>query len=346
MLLQLGVSPVEFWNDAEVFADGLVQLREMYDFDGILVSLHGHDPEWSRDIQSLIRTTDGVETITRGGEKMFYPFDDLPMCKSGCNGNKRSIAVVTVNDLPPSLDYIPVSQGLHFKIHPVHRFDIFKKVREMAGPEFSIHGEVTSPFDYYLDLFGYEKGLMGLIDEPQKATMVLGHFAEMIRVLAVDMCAAGVDAIKISSPFAGSSFISPEFYRTFVLPFERTIVTSIQNNNVSAYIHTCGAINDRLELIFESGVRGIECLDPPPLGNVELREAKKRIGRRGFIKGNVDSVHTLLKKSDEEILDDARRRIDTGKQGGGFILSTACSVAPRVERQKLQLLREAVERWG
>jgi hypothetical protein len=346
MLLQLGVSPVEFWNDADVFANGLTQIRDIYGFDGILVSLHGHDPEWSRDIRSLVRTMEGVETITRSGERILYPFDDLPAHKSGIDGNKRSLAVITVNDLPPSLDYIPVSQGLRFKIHPAHRFDIFKKVLDKAGPEFSIHGEVTSPFDYYLDFFGHENALMGLIDEPQQATMVLGHFAELVRDLAVDMCAAGVDAIKISSPFASSSFISTESYREFVLPFERTVVASIQSNKVFAYIHTCGAIQDRLELIFESGARGIECLDPPPLGNVELGEAKQRIGRLGFIKGNIDSVNTLLNGTDDEILGDARQRIQTGKQGGGFILSTACSVAPRVERRKLQLLREAVERWG
>ncbi len=41
MILQLDVSPVDFWNDVEVFADGLVKLREIYGFDGILVSLHG-----------------------------------------------------------------------------------------------------------------------------------------------------------------------------------------------------------------------------------------------------------------------------------------------------------------
>jgi hypothetical protein len=46
MLLQLGVSPVEFWHDVEVFADGLVKLREIYDFDGILVSLQGRDSYW------------------------------------------------------------------------------------------------------------------------------------------------------------------------------------------------------------------------------------------------------------------------------------------------------------
>jgi uroporphyrinogen-III decarboxylase len=98
--------------------------------------------------------------------------------------------------------------------------------------------------------------------------------------------------------------------------------------------------------MFDSGVSGIECLDPPPLGNVELDDAKRRTKGRGFIKGNIDSVNTLLFGNPTEILADARHRLEVGKEGGGFILSTACSVAPRVDRSKLLLLREAVQSWG
>jgi uroporphyrinogen-III decarboxylase len=98
--------------------------------------------------------------------------------------------------------------------------------------------------------------------------------------------------------------------------------------------------------MFDTGVSGIECLDPPPLGNVELEDAKRRTRGKGFIKGNVDSVNTLLLGSKEDILTDARKRIKIGKDGGGYIFSTACSVAPRVQREKLLLLREAVDEWG
>jgi len=160
------------------------------------------------------------------------------------------------------------------------------------------------------------------------------------------MSSAGVDAIKVSSPFAGAGFISPEFYREFVLPFEGEIARAVRARGIHIYTHTCGAISDRLEIMCDAGVSGIECLDPPPLGNVELEDAKRRMRGRGFIKGNVDSVNTLLRGSTEAILEDARRRIQIGKEGGGFIFSTACSVAPRVEREKLLLLREAVEWWG
>jgi len=35
----------------------------------------------------------------------------------------------------------------------------------------------------------------------------------------------------------------------------------------------------------ETGVDGFECLDPPPLGNVDLENAVHRIGGKVFING-------------------------------------------------------------
>jgi uroporphyrinogen-III decarboxylase len=46
------------------------------------------------------------------------------------------------------------------------------------------------------------------------------------------------------------------------------------------------------------------------------------------------------------VLAEARRPLETGKPGAGYILSTACSVAPRVEPWKLELLAPFAEEFG
>lgn len=345
MLLQLDVSPVEFWCDGDVFAEGLCTLRKLYDFDGVLVSLHGHDPDWRDHVISRRLVEEGEEVVWDDGTKYLYLRHDLPQPRELAESH-LALSEVDSASLPAALQYIPVSQGLRFKIRQEHSFDIFENVRSRLGPHFSLHGEVTSPFDYYLDLVGHQAGLLGLLLEPEKARTLLEYFTRHVRDLAVKMCNQDIDAIKVSSPFAGATFISPDLYREFVLPYEGQIASAVRGSGVHIYTHTCGKIGDRLELLLEAGVSGIECLDPPPLGDVELADAKRRIGRKGFIKGNIDSVNTLLHGTSEAILADARKRIEIGREGGGFILSTACSVAPHVERGHLQLLREAVERWG
>lgn len=343
MLLQLGVSPVEFWHEMELFADGLIDLRRIYEFDGVLVSLHGHDPDWRRAVVSRRASDDGEVVTFSDGREMLYPPDDLP----------RPLRVDAPRPdashegpLPRTLEYIPVSQGLRFSIHPGHRFDIFDVVRRKLGNDYSLHGEVTSPFDYFLDWYGHQDGLILLIDDPEKSRAVLSHFTDLVVECAMAMCDKDIDAIKISSPFAGGGFISRDFYKTYVLPYESRLAQAIGQKNIPAYLHTCGAIGDRLDLMFDSGIRGIECLDPPPLGNVDLDKALDALQGRGFVKGNIDSVNTLLFKERDEVLSDIQATLEIGMNHRGYILSTACSVAPRVSRENVKLLKESADRWG
>jgi MtaA/CmuA family methyltransferase len=345
MLQQLHEPPHQFWFDADTFARGLVQLCELYRFDGILVSLHGHRQDWRDDLVSL-RQEDGMEILTFHDREMSFPPDDLPNVRYSVPRRIPSIQEADPSDIPDEIDYIPVSQDLYFRLDLENKFEVFELIHEKVGETLSIHGEITSPFDYLLDYIGHENALMALILNPDKCKALLQRFTDGITVLSREMCELPVDAVKISSPFAGMGFISPTDYGEFVVPYEAQIVKAIEDTGRHAYLHTCGAIDDRLEIMGETGVSGLECLDPPPLGNVELETAVDRIGNSLFIKGNIDSVNTLLHGSDDEVLADVKRRIEIGKRGRGFILSTACSIAPHVNRERVQMLVELAEQYG
>ena len=345
MLLQLGVSPTEYWFDKDIFANGLVKLREQYDFDGILVSLHGHNPNWRDTVNSIEKQGSDEIVYLKNGDKIIFPINDLPQYVFANPPEKISLESVTENDLPEVLDYIPVSVGLHYPIDLKNKFNILEELVKSHGSDYSIHGEITSPLDYLLDIVGYQDSLLGLIMYPDKCKMILNHFARLVKELAVEMCDTGIDAIKISSPFAGAGFISPDNYREFVLPYEKEIVSAIRGKGVHTYIHTCGHIGDRLELMFETEMSGIECLDPPPIGNVELNEAVGIIAGKGFIKGNIDSVNTLLAEDQNVIIEDVKKRLEIGTRNPGFILSTACSIAPTVKKENIQLLRKLADEF-
>ena len=198
-----------------------------------------------------------------------------------------------------------------------------------------------------MDYLGYQNALMAMIMEPEKVKQILERYTVGVVKMASELGKHNdIDAIKISSPFAGSGFISPEDYNTFELPYLRQVSNSIKENGKFAYVHTCGSINDRLEAMAEAGLSGLECLDPPPLGNVELDDAFSRIGGNMFIKGNIDSVNTLLEGSEELITEDVKQRLACGMKNQGFILSTACSIAPKVPEENVQMLSRLVKKFG
>jgi len=338
MLLQTGISPLEFWFSEDRFREGLLDLRRRYAFDGILISLHGHPPDWEKGILRVTRDGETLVASWKDGGRTEFPSDDLPRHHPAETAPRPSIADYDPESIPERPDYIPVSQGLAFRIDPARRVDIFRRILADAGASFSVHGEVTSPLDYFLDLFGFAGGFLALAEDPARSKAVLERFTEGVIAIALEQARLGLDAVKISSPFAGAGFISPAHYREFVLPFESRIARAVRAVGIHVYTHTCGAVRDRLEMMAEAGVSGIECLDPPPLGNVELADAKARLGPSVFIKGNIDPVHTLLFGTLPAVEADVRRRLAAGMPGGGYILSTACSIAPRTASESVELL--------
>jgi len=346
MLKATGASPSRFWHSAGDFVEGLLALRARYRFDGILVSLHGHPPDWEGRILSVRRGLEGELVRWKNGDETWFPSDDLPVVRPATPPARPPFEGFDPATLPASPAYIPVSQGLRFALDPDHMFDAVRMIVERAGRDYSVHGEVTSPLDYVLDLFGFEQAMLGFLDDPGRASAVLDRFTDGIIGIAEGLAAAGVDAIKISSPFAGAGFLSRDLYRTFVLPHEGRLARAVEGRKVRAYIHTCGDIQDRLELMAESGASGIECLDPPPLGRVELKEAKRRVGDRIFLKGNIDPVNVLLRADHATVANDARRRLEIGRPGGRYILSSACSIAPATPPDNVRILAEMAEECG
>ncbi len=339
-----GISPMEFWLDAEKYAKGLMILRERFHFDGILVSIHGHYNNWKERINK-IEIIDGLEVATYDDRQEIYVDDDLHVGKFN-KSRKKDIETLSVNDIPETLDYIPSSKNCYAFIDNNDPFQIFKILEQKLGDSYSIHGEVTSPFDYLLDYIGYEEALLALILQPEKIKSILEKFTKGVVRMAENMAEINnVDAIKISSPFAGMGFISPEQYREFEFPYIAQIANAIKSKGKSVYLHTCGNIGDRLEIMSESGILGLECLDPPPMGNVDLASALDQIGDKIFIKGNIDSVHTLLNGNAKIIEKDVNERLEIARNYPGFILSTACSIAPKVPAANIEMLSQLVKKF-
>jgi len=359
--LHAGLDHVEIWHSTEAFAEALVRLQRKYGFDGILVNLPGRDPDWRSAItrieegdgERIIRWTNGWYTAAppddnphvyqADGTRYFPSFDEI---------DPGQLFYVEPHDLsgityPYSWGFAasPAPPGPHF--FPAWHYDTIKAVTARAGPDVSVHGEVFSPFSQFMELLDYTNGLMALMDDAGKVRACLERLAEGAIQLGCGQIAAGADAVLISSAFAGAGLISRAHYAEFVLPYERRVIAGIKaRHDVPVYTHTCGAIGDRLDLMEATGTGGIDTLDPPPLGTVELADAKRQTAGRLFIKGNIDPVNTMLLGTPNDVLAAARGRIETAGPGGAYILSTACSIAPAAPPENIVKLREAVDLWG
>ncbi len=355
--------PHDIWFTSEAFADSLLTLRERYHFDGILINIPGRDPNWMQDVASIEECADSSEIIRwKDGGQTLVPPDDNAQYEPPAS-NQPPYPDFSAFDPDTDFDHLDrwprYTWGVYHVPYlrdaalgllldpPDYFFRTIDLVRQAVGDTVSVHGEVFSPFTHFLELFGYQDSLLALMTDSVKAEAILDRLADSTIAWAKAQARHGVDAVLISSAFAGRGFISPGMYAQFVVPYERKVVDSIHADfpSLPVYTHTCGKLGDRLELMLESHTDGVDTLDPPPLGDTELADAKARIGGRLFIKGNMNSV-ALLSDTEQQVISRARSALEVGKPGGGYILSTACSVAPRVEPWKLEMLVDLANEYG
>lgn len=355
--LQSGIPAVDIWHSSEGFGEALVTLQRRYGFDGILVNLPGRDPHWRRYIRRIEQRENETVIHWENGWHTVCPADDNP---HAFRADGREYRARFEEVRPEELYYIephdlgglkyPFAWGFSAdgpdpdNLFPPWQYDTIDYVIARAGKDVSVHGEIFSPFTQFLELLGYDSALLALIDDPVKTKVCLEALVRGTVALGRGQAAHGVEAVLISSAFAGAGFISPKHYAEFVLPYEKMVIKGIKAAwDLPIYTHTCGRIGDRLELIAATGTDGIDTLDPPPLGDVDLGDAKRRIGGRLFIKGNIDPVHVILRGTPESVYSAARHCLEIAAPGGGYILSSACSIPPHAPPENILMLRRASE---
>jgi len=348
-----GFEPYKIWFSSETFADALLTLAKRYHFDGILVNLPGRCRDWE----------DHIVRMERKKQETVITWDDgsYSVCPDNDNVHHfRADRIPGIGEVDPDLffyiephditgvtypyyygfsSYSPLDETVFF---PDYLLDTMRFLTAKSQGRFHISGEVFSPFSQLMEMFGYENTLMALVDIPDRVCALLSWLSSGAAEWGLLQIAAGADAVLVSSAFAGGGFISREYYSRFVLPFELSLVGHIHKNaQVPVYVHTCGAIGDRIDLIIEAGYDGIDTMDPPPLGNTDIEQVKREYGERIFLKGNMDPVNVLLRGSARDVYVKACELIEKAGYNGGYILSSACSVSPAVRPKNIEMLYRA-----
>jgi hypothetical protein len=360
--LNCSQNPSDIWFDSKILAEVLVEIQKEYNFDGILVNIPGRPANWKDHLESYNKIGDNEHLIWKSGLETVFPPDDNPQTyKAGQMSLDRANYNTVDIDNPatyrltgyvwntwhaPELWDIDSKADLcNPSAYPEWYAEPLQNVQELV-PDISIHVEVFSPFTHLMELFGYEQALIALLDNPAKCHRALELFTQMVLAQVEIYAGCHPDAILVSSAFAGAGFISRQMYEEFVAPYEDQIYKVIRRFGIKSYVHTCGAIGDRLDLMSQTAVDGIDTLDPPPLGTVNFEDAKSKYGHRFFFKGNLDAVNEMLNADDKTFEQAVKKRIRIGKPGSGYILSSACSVSPHVKPERLKKLVILAEQFG
>ena len=112
----------------------------------------------------------------------------------------------------------------------------------------------------------------------------------------------------------------------FVLQYDKEVYRAIRENGGKLRAHCHGNCMEYLEAFYEMGLDAIEPLEQPPMGDVDLAEAKRKVGDRMMLCGNVPSER-FVEADPQEVASMVRKAIYAMAPGGGFTLRTSGGAA-------------------
>lgn len=130
------------------------------------------------------------------------------------------------------------------------------------------------------------------------------------------------DILEMGGGDASTTVISPTIFDEFVAPYDSEIVKAVQNQGIRVVYHTCGGMMPILENIADMGVNAMETFTPSNMGgDVDLAEAKRRIGHMVCMIGGFDQINFFKNCTPEATRRKVRECFEAAGADGGFILS-------------------------
>jgi len=198
-------------------------------------------------------------------------------------------------------------------------------------------------FEYLSYARGITNAMMDLRRHPDKIKAASKKYREDF----INMALGSVSQNKVNRVFIGLSrtsptFIPPKVFEELCLPDLEFFVNRIVDAGYTPLLH-CDTDWTKCLHFFTRFPKGKCILELDSF--TDIFNAKKVLGDRMAIMGDVPSTLTAG-DSKQEVLDYCKRLIEEVGKGGGFILSSGCSIPNNARPENIAAMTEAVEEWG
>jgi uroporphyrinogen decarboxylase len=139
---------------------------------------------------------------------------------------------------------------------------------------------------------------------------------------------------------------SPAIFREVFLPMLKGHVDLVHSYDAAYDYYDDGKVMGIIDMVKDAGVDVLETLTPPPVGDADLAEIKRRIGDRVCLKGYGDLLYVIKMGTPEDVERMVKDAMAVAAPGGGFILGTSDSIREGTPRENLRTYFEAAREYG
>jgi [methyl-Co(III) methanol-specific corrinoid protein]:coenzyme M methyltransferase len=202
-----------------------------------------------------------------------------------------------------------------------------------VGEDVPVVAGLVGPAGLASMLAGMKNYLMWFVTNPEVVEELMGVLTEVCIEYANGLLERGADAVTLIDSEAGPDIIAPQMFETSVFPLHRKFCREVKGLKI---LHMCGDATAVLDPLADVGFEGISIEE-----KVGVSFAKRIVGNRVCLIGNVSPSDTLLTKGPEEVMIEARACLEDGID----ILAPGCGLAPHTPLENIKALFRARDEY-
>ncbi len=207
---------------------------------------------------------------------------------------------------------------------------------QKVGRKLPVIAAICAPFELVVRLRSLQVALNDLMEYPNQLKKMLKKCVETEVEYGKALVEAGASTITLVDGISSclvDQELGTKYYVEFSQPYEREVITKLDTLTV---LHICSDATCIIREMGETGANGLS-IDSP----VDVVKAKRVLGKRAAIVGNVNSLRTLGTGTVEKVKKEAKEALTRGVD----VLSPGCGFSPRTPLVNMKALKVAISEY-
>ncbi|MDR2825273.1 MAG: uroporphyrinogen decarboxylase family protein [Deltaproteobacteria bacterium] len=217
-----------------------------------------------------------------------------------------------------------------------------RRTLEEIGQEVPVTCGLEGPFTLASLVAGADNLARWMVRKPETVHKLLGIVYESCRLLADAIIDIG-SVPSLTCAMSSSTVISPRHFKEFSQPYLTKLIQHIKARGVASVgLHICGKTAPIWEGMADTGAG---CLSIDNMAHLD--EAKRVVGDRVCLMGNVPPAEVLLQGTVEDVRKASRKCIrEAWDNPCGFILASGCSLPTETPFANIDAMLDTVREVG
>ena len=141
--------------------------------------------------------------------------------------------------------------------------------------------------------------------------------------------------------YKGTSFFSPDMYRSILQPYHKRAVQWAHDRGICAQLHSCGNIMSLLPDVVATGVDALNPLEVK--AGMDTLKIKREYGDKLVLHGGINAAQW---KNTEAVIAEIDEKVPRLKENGGYIFASDHSIPNDVSLENMKRIVAEVKRVG